>query len=270
MQHEIADVNNVRIPFLSTLSYYSDTYVEPHFSANINGAPLVLNGKSRPFDDSLESELVLDLDNLQLAKYLAYSPVDLPIKVLSGALEGDLRFRFLQTKGQPSTLSLGGKMALRDLKVTEAGGAPLIGLKRLEVALRDADLLKLAIGIERVALESPEIDVRIDKQGVVNWLGLLPASPAAPAEAAPKKVDPNAPTLQLLVDAVAIQDGTVNLLDQSTANEQKGSVRDINIEVNDFDSSGRRLRWALPRTGRSTPATGCRLTRSPSRTAVPI
>lgn len=240
VQHEIADVN-VRIPFLSTLSYYSDTYVEPHFSANINGAPLVLNGKSRPFDDSLESELVLDLDNLQLAKYLAYSPVDLPIKVLSGALEGDLRFRFLQTKGQPSTLSLGGKMALKDLKVTEAGGAPLIGLKRLEVALRDADLLKLAIGIERVALESPEIDVRIDKQGVVNWLGLLPASPAAPAEAAPKKVDPNAPTLQLLVDAVAIQDGTVNLLDQSTANEQKGSVRDINIEVNDFDSSGRRL-----------------------------
>jgi len=268
VQHEIADVN-VRIPFLSTLSYYSDTYVEPHFSANINGAPLVLNGKSRPFDDSLESELVLDLDNLQLAKYLAYSPVDLPIKVLSGALEGDLRFRFLQTKGQPSTLSLGGKVALKDLKVTETGGAPLIGLKRLEVALRDADLLKLAIGIERVALESPEIDVRIDKQGVVNWLGLLPASPAAPAEAAPKKVDPNAPTLQLLVDAVAIQDGTVNLLDQSTANEQKGSVRDINIEVNDFDSSGRKplgfaANWKVDAGDR------LQVDRSPSRTAVPI
>ena len=236
VQHEIADVN-LRIPFLSTLSYYSDTYVEPHFSANINGAPLALDGKSRPFDDSRESELILDLDNLQLAKYLSYSPVDLPIKVLSGALDGDLRFRFLQTKGQPSTLSLGGKVALKDLKVTEAGGAPLVGLKRLEVALRDADLLKLAIGIERIALESPEIDVRIDKQGIVNWLGLLPA---APAEAAPKKVDPDAPKLQLLVDTIAIKEGTVNLLDQSTATEQKGAVRDINIDVSDFDSSSRK------------------------------
>ena len=241
VQHEVDDIK-INIPFLSTLSFYSDTYVEPHFSAKINGAPLALNGKSRPFADSRESELVLELDDLQLAKYLAYSPVDLPIKVRSGALDGDLRFRFLQTKGQPSTLSLGGQVLLKDLKVEESSGAPLISLKQLGVTLGDADLLKLAIGIERIELDAPEIDVRISKQGVVNWLGLLPESTAE----APKKADPGAPAMLLRVDTIAVRDGTINLLDQSTPLEQKGSVRNIGIEAHDFDIAGEKpLKFAL-------------------------
>ena len=244
VKHEIADLT-LAIPFLSTLSYYSDTYVEPHFSASINGAPFVLRGKSRPFADSHESELVLDLDNLQLARYLAYSPVDLPIRVPSGALDCDLRLRFVQSKGQPSTLSLAGALALKELKVEETGGAPLLSFKRLGVSLREVDLLKLAVGIERIELDSPEIDVRISKQGALNWLDLVPATPGDESKPAAPGADKK-PALHLVVDAVAVTGGTVNILDQSTQIEQRGSVRAINVDVRDYDSSGTRpLAFAL-------------------------
>ncbi|MDQ5917838.1 MAG: hypothetical protein QG660_950, partial [Pseudomonadota bacterium] len=234
VKHAVTDIT-LQVPFLSTLSYYSDTYVEPHFSASINGAPLELAGKSRPFGDSQESELTLNLDNLQLGRYLAYSPVDLPIKVLSGAVDGDLRLRFVQTKKQPSTLSLAGKVEVKELKVEETGGLPLLGMKRLEVVLREVDLLKLGVGVESVLVESPEVDVRISKQGVLNWLALVPATAEkAPEPVAEKKASP----LLLTVASIAVKDGVINIQDQSTAVEQKGSIKNFQVDASNFDSSG--------------------------------
>lgn len=237
VKHAVTDIA-LQVPFLSTLSYYSDTYVEPHFSASVNGAPLALTGKSRPFDDSLESELTLNLDNLQLGRYLAYSPVDLPIKVLSGAVDGDFRFRFVQTKKQPSTLSLVGKVEVKDLKIEETGGLPLLGMKRLEVVLREVDLLKLGVAVESVLVESPEVDVRISKQGVMNWLALVPATAEKAPAPAPEKKAANTSPLLLTVVSIALKDGVINILDQSTTVEQKGSIRNMQIDASNFDSSG--------------------------------
>lgn len=234
VKHAVTDIA-LQIPFLSTLSFYADTFVEPHFSASINGAPLLVSGKSRPFDDSLESELTLDLDDLQLARYLAYSPVDLPIKVISGAIDGELRFRFVQTRKQPSTLSLAGKLALKGLKVEESGGAPLLAMKRLEVVLREVDLVKLSVGVESVVVESPEVDVRIGKEGRGNWLSLMPA---AARETVPEKkaevANPANPSpLQLTLGSLAVTGGVVNVQDLSTGVEQKGSLKNLQINVRD-------------------------------------
>jgi hypothetical protein len=239
VKHEVTDIA-MRVPFLSTLSFYADTYVEPYFSATINGAPLVLQGKSRPFADSHESELALDLDNVQLARYLAYSPVDLPIRVLSGALDGDLRLRFVQSKDLPATLSISGKLGLKDLKVEQTGGAPLLAMKRLDVGLRDVDPIKRSIGIASVELTAPSVDVRIGKDGVANWLSLLPPATEGKAPEKPADKASEGPPVVLLVDSIAIREGVVDLLDQSTGSEQKGSIRDISLEAHNFDSSGAR------------------------------
>lgn len=236
VNHAITDLT-LRLPFVSNLSFYADSFVEPYFSAVVNGAPLVLNGKSRPFDDSLESELVLNLDDLQLARYLTYSPVDLPVKLASGATDADFRFRFLQTKGKPSTLSLAGKLVLKDFRLEASSGAPLLAMKRMEVVLREVDLIKLGVGIEQVLIESPEIDVRIDKQGNLNWLALVPETPAGNAAANAKPKDAGEPPL-ILVDAVVVKDGVINVQDLSGSSEQKGSIKALQLDARNFDSSG--------------------------------
>lgn len=205
VRHVVSNIA-LQVPFVSSLSYYADVHVEPLFSAMVNDSPLVLLGKSRPFADSHESEVAIDLDDLKLAKYLAYSPVDLPIRIVSGELDSELRLRFVQTKGQTSTLSLAGRVALKDLKVEETGGGRLAALHRLEVLLHDVDLLKQRGTIEKISLDRPEADLRVDKQGRINWLSIPP--PSAPADGAPQ-----ASLWQLALAEFRITDALVQLPD---------------------------------------------------------
>ena len=49
-QHKIADIN-VGVPFISSLPYHLETFVQPHFSAKINETSFSLDGESVPFHD---------------------------------------------------------------------------------------------------------------------------------------------------------------------------------------------------------------------------
>ena len=64
-KHLISDVN-IALPFVSSLPTATEIFVEPAFSASIDGSPLVVQGKSKPFATSMESELALDLRDVQL------------------------------------------------------------------------------------------------------------------------------------------------------------------------------------------------------------
>src|SRR5574343_358309 len=65
VKHTVDDLN-FTLPFVSSLPYQADVLVEPAFAAVIDGSPLVLKGRSKPFAGSHESELDLDLDRLDL------------------------------------------------------------------------------------------------------------------------------------------------------------------------------------------------------------
>ena len=151
-----------------------------------------MKGRSKPFTESKDSEFVLALDGVQLAKYFDYSPVKLPIKIESGALDTDLTLVFRQEQGQTPKLLLSGIATLKNMKVKESADLPLVSFKALEVAIGSADLLGGKFAIERIALDTPEINARATRSGTLNWLDLLPkaavesktATPAAPSNKA--------------------------------------------------------------------------------------
>ena len=64
-KHSISAIN-IGVPFISSLPSYTDIFVKPSFSANINGAPLHIGGASKPFHSSHESTVDLDIDKLQI------------------------------------------------------------------------------------------------------------------------------------------------------------------------------------------------------------
>lgn len=166
--HEIADLA-LDVPFLSNLPYQTDIFVEPRFSAKVNGAPLVLTGRSKPFAESHESELTIDLDRVELARYLPYSPVRLPFTLRSGSLDTELKLVFRQNKGQPATLKLVGKAHVKNLALAEAGGQPLLAFKQLDVAVREADLLKRRFAVDSVRVAGLDARARIAPNGELNW-----------------------------------------------------------------------------------------------------
>ena len=68
-RHEIRGIH-VGIPFLSNLPYYVDRYVQPSFAAVVNGKEVSFKGRSKPFQESLESIFDVNIANLDIPHYL--------------------------------------------------------------------------------------------------------------------------------------------------------------------------------------------------------
>ena len=122
------------MPFLSSIPYHADIKVEPAFSALVDGAPVVFDGESKPFAESRESTLQLNIDQLKISKYIDYSPVALNFKVPSGELHGDLLASFKVTKEQPAVLEISVEDARRGLGFLRGGGVAFSRLSEWQTA----------------------------------------------------------------------------------------------------------------------------------------
>ena len=230
-KHAITDVA-LTLPFVSSMTYATDIFVEPHFSANINGAPIDIKGRSKPFAETMESEFLLALDNVQLPKYFDYSPVKLPVTMESGGLDTDLTLVFRQEQGKAPKLLLSGSAVVKNLKAVEsAGQQPLVSFKQLDVVIGSADLLGGKYAVERVVMDSPEVSARISREGRVNWLDLLPvsSSPEAPAG------QPSA-AIEWSLGEVRVAGGALHWKDESNPRIFQANVDAINVVVRHLDS----------------------------------
>jgi uncharacterized protein involved in outer membrane biogenesis len=237
-QHRVTGIN-LTLPFISNMAYAVGSFVEPAFAAKVNGSLLEIKGKSKPFADSLESELSLDIDDLQLAKYLEYSPLELPISIKSGALDSKFKLVFRQEKGQPSTLTLSGTTALKSLKVVDSAGAPLVLFKHLELAIGSADLLKRKFEIDRLSLDSPEIYARVNRAGLINWNTLLPKAKATKESRAQQAAgSPQSPPLEWTLGELKVVSGRLSWFDESRGEPLKVNIDAFDLGLKNIASKG--------------------------------
>jgi len=137
--HQVSDIQ-LAVPFISNLPSYTDIYVQPSFKAHINGRDVALSGKTRPFADKVEATLELDVDDLDLPKYLDYLPQKLPFRLSAGLLDSKLVATFSKPHGQPSTLQLTGELALKQAEIADARGTPAFSLAALKLHLGSSSL----------------------------------------------------------------------------------------------------------------------------------
>ncbi|HRF71557.1 MAG TPA: DUF748 domain-containing protein [Accumulibacter sp.] len=237
-KHLISDLD-IGVPFISSLPQATEIYVEPAFSASIDGSPLLIQGKSKPFHASRESELVLDLQQVQLARYIDYLPFHLPIKVVSGALDGELKLAFQRQDDDHSTLMLSGKVAIKELLVKDRDSSPLLSLRALEVVIGSLDPLNGKFAIDLVEVDSPEIHARVSPQGTINWVDFFSkelAARGAVAPAASKNAKP-APVEWSLAEA-KISGGALRWRDESHGQPFDASVDGLLVSLKKFDSQG--------------------------------
>ena len=240
-KHVLDDIN-LTVPFVSSMAYATESFVEPAFSAQVNGAPMQVNGRSKPFAESLDSAIVLNVTDLQLAKYFDYSPIKFPVKVQEGTLNTHVKLVFRQDKDEPSTLVLTGGLMLSDLKVDDLSGAPLLSLKKGELSINSADLLNQRFVISRVALDSPEIHARVSRQGDINWVEYFRKellSSKAVAKSAKKAGAPAAPEWSL--GEAQVLEGAVHWLDESHGKPFNASMEGIELEAKNLSSKAGEL-----------------------------
>lgn len=131
-RHQVTEIS-LSVPFISNLPTHLKEFVTPAFSARVNGALLVLSGETKPFENSLETHLTLNLDALDARKYLEYVPVALPVKIDSTLVDAQLKCVFTQTRNGVPTLHITGRAALRDVSVSTETERPLATLARLDI-----------------------------------------------------------------------------------------------------------------------------------------
>ncbi|HEU5284719.1 MAG TPA: DUF748 domain-containing protein, partial [Burkholderiales bacterium] len=223
-KHTVTDIN-AAIPFISNLPYLVDEYVQPAFSAKVNGTPVALTGRTKPFKDSLETSLDLDVSRLELPRYIPYVPLELKFKLPSGLLSTDLSLAFVSGKTQAPLLRLYGSARIENLALVELTGEPLLKLASLEVPIQSVDVVGQRYALGVIAVRSPEVFVRRDADGRLNWLSVVPQSAGAnQSESKP----------QLSIAELALSDGRVHFVDQVPIKEFRADLTGIRVSVTKF------------------------------------
>lgn len=105
--HEIRQLNLI-VPFFSNLDYYTDVYCTPAFSAVVNGTLFELNGKSKPFKETMETEIAFKINKFDLAKYLEYIPQELNFNLNTAFISTDGHFTFRMKENKNLFLNIAG------------------------------------------------------------------------------------------------------------------------------------------------------------------
>ena len=184
-KHTIADLN-VSIPFVSNFPYLVETFVQPAFSATINGTRLAIAGNTKPFSNSLESSIEVNLVKVDLPYYLAYLPVKLKMQIKSAVLDARLKVTFVQYRDRPPRVDLAGRIALSALDVLDDARRPLLELPLLDIGIDSSDLLSSKIALDHVLVQSPAIWVRRGHNGDLQLPSLLASdTPQGPVTSSP-------------------------------------------------------------------------------------
>src|SRR5499426_9058 len=225
-KHEVADLR-IGIPFISTLPSHTDINVQPLLAAKVNGSPLEIKGETKPFKDSHETTVKLDLDALQLPKYFDYSPVPLKFKLPSAQLDTNVTVTFNTIGEKPNSLTASGDVALTKLVVQELSGAPVLNLPALRVAVGELDVLGRKAAIKSVQVEGVEAHLARLKSGELNVTKLIPEPPRATATPG----SPPGPPFIFSVEEIKLTDGKLHLADDVPDKPYRVVLQNIALAV---------------------------------------
>ncbi len=241
--HKVQDLK-LGLPFVSSLPADVTIFVEPLFSANINGAPLFLKGKARPFAEPKDYALDLKLDKVDLTNYLGYLPFKPGFKLPSAHLEAKLNLTVVQPKEKTASLVLGGEATLSGAQLQQLDGTQVAKLDALKIKLGKLDLLAQRFEIAKVGIDGLELDVKRSKDGVLNLDQLVPAAApqnAAPVPAPPPEAKPAAVTGPVvLLKELAINGSALRYADETPQGNLRADLAKFGVVVQDIAFDGRK------------------------------
>jgi len=154
VHHEVSELA-LGVPFVANTPGTVESYVEPHFSAKLNGAPLTLGGKLRPFAAGKDAVVDVEIRDFDLAGIDAYIPANIPLTLTTAKLEGDLAITFAQPEGQSPHVGVSGELAVKGLAAK--GKQVNVNLGALKLGIQQASLdpdkpLEVSLAAHQLAL----------------------------------------------------------------------------------------------------------------------
>ncbi len=238
-RHTVRDLR-VAVPFVSNLPYYVDTYVQPVFLAKINGTPVALYGKTKPFSGSRETSFDVNVDDFDVPYYLNYVPVKLGFRIASARVDTRAILSFREFTDRPPVLAFTGQVALKALSITDLARAQVFSLPLLDVRIASSDVFSKKAELSSVLVRSPDLRVRRDREGKLNLASMLPKTAADNAAAAEKgKAGKEKESSPFTLEAAEIRlaDGKISFEDLFPEKPFRTSLEGIEVTVRHFSNA---------------------------------
>lgn len=241
IDESITDLH-VELPFVSTLSSARESLLTPVVNFNLNGTPVAATGRTKPFGSSLETELALDVKNLDAARFARIAPaLNSPeLRLASANLTAHASVLFRNpTGGEPAKIILSGEAALTDVKAETTVGKKreqLAALKKASIAIREVNLVEQRAAVSNVRVEG--LTAALDRSNPL----LAPKTNAAPAASAPTKnaaspSEPSAWTWSL--DSAELVDANLRWTDGTVSPAAKVTVANLKADLKNLASNGK-------------------------------
>jgi uncharacterized protein involved in outer membrane biogenesis len=230
-KHVISSIR-IGVPFISSIPSHVEITVEPALHALVNDAPLEIDGETKPFKDSRESTIHLDIDKLQIPKYVEYSPVELNFKVSSGQVNSKLTATFKTNKDKSSELSISGNVEIEELRLQEKNDASLLSLPGFDVVIDAIEVFAQKASLKSVKVQSPELHVTRNRDGTLN-LGSLIAESKTEKPPEPKTKEK---PFVYRVEEIVVDQGKVVLTDRSPEQLFEKRLENIHADVKELSN----------------------------------
>ncbi|MES3013589.1 MAG: DUF748 domain-containing protein [Pseudomonadota bacterium] len=240
---QAVDALNLALPFISNLPAHVEIKVEPRLAFKLNGTPFDSGAQATPFVQTRSGDLKLAFSQLDLAPWLGYLPAALPVKVTKGSVSAVLNIHFALPPGAAPSVSVKGRFGARDLALTDAAGAPLLGCQALQLGLRDVQPLARKLAFDTLRIDGLQLQATRDAAGKINLLQIAapqadPNVVSAPASAASASASAAAPAWQVSLDALDLADARVMWTD--------AAVKPVAaLQIDALSVNAKQLQWPL-------------------------
>lgn len=238
--HQVLKLN-LAIPSISNQPSSIESYVQPAFSALINGTPTSVGGMTKPFADSLATEVDIKMQGINIPEYLAYIPNPTPLTVQSALLDIDTKLSYLSGGDEVTRLSLTGTVTLKSVNIVDREGQTYLKLPLLTVVLGDSNLLNKDVYLTEITIDTPHLTFFRTANGDILPIALLetPSTDESPptAEKSATKAQ-GAPEVQLTLERFNLEKGTVLFSDQSLQTPTAVEVGAISLQASNLSTLG--------------------------------
>lgn len=148
----------------------------------LNESNILLTVKADPFAKSPEAEARLTMKNVALSRYSPYLPTSNALELGIAEVGAWARVRFPGLQAGQSVPVLEGNARLAGITMG-SGDKTAVRMESFEVHGVGLDLEKAQFSVDRVDINTPDIQLVRDPQGVLNLLALLDKGVAETAEA---------------------------------------------------------------------------------------
>ena len=241
--HWINDIT-IGLPQISNLPHLLETNVQPSFAAVVNGTPLVIKGKTKPFAKTLETRFHIGVDKLDLSYYLSYLPGERNFTVTDGSLTTRLDLIYLQLENEVPRLTLSGTAELNNLLISgrdQEKKHRFVFLPELVLTFGPGNLLDGELFLSEIVIRKPEVNLSLKPDGVF-YLPMLVAAvvedSAQPESGVEPETDQGEKTEGFVfkLDHLRLEEGDVTLYDKRVTPAFSARFSPVDFALDDFST----------------------------------